>query len=234
MDFPTTLLAPILIGALLNLDKQVFGPFMVGRPLVVGFVIGLVSGETRYGLWMGLSAELLWLATMPLGGQLTPNSSLAVTAAFTTWLTSDTTISGSTHQNEAGLVLSFLTIPFWARAFMILDIINRNQATRQVARARARLAAGSNPHFFFRNLKGGLATFICSLGALMIAVMINSLLLRATLWLIPDFVLSNFGIIFTFIPFLGLLGMAVFLESKTINLYFYGLLASLLALTAVS
>ncbi|MDL2227209.1 PTS sugar transporter subunit IIC, partial [Deltaproteobacteria bacterium OttesenSCG-928-M10] len=82
MSIYLNLLIPIIVGVFLNLDKQVFGPFMVGRPLVTGFIIGLITGETAFGTWMGLSAELLWLATMPLGGQLTPNAGLAVTAAL--------------------------------------------------------------------------------------------------------------------------------------------------------
>lgn len=230
----TALLTPIILGAFLNLDKHVFGPFMVGRPLVIGFTIGLASGEIEAGLWLGLSAELLWLATLPLGGQLTPNSSLAVTAAFTAWLANGTNLPGAvdTYPGEAGLVLAFLTIPFWARAFTVIDKICRSRVEQQLIQARARLEAGHNPDFFLRNLKGGLTTFFYSLVALLIAVGLNSLILYAALQLIPDFILFNSGFIFAFIPFLGLLGMAVFLEAKSFNLYLYSLLATLLALSA--
>ncbi len=231
--FPTTVLASILVGAVLNLDKQAFGPFMVGRPLVVGMIIGLIAGELRFGTWMGLSAELLWLAALPLGGQLTPHAGLAVTAALTAWLGSGFAPAGGAYQTEAGLVISFLTLPFWARAFTVIDRITRRLALPQVARARADLEAGREPRLFRRNLNGLWTTLGCSLAALAAAVTVNGFLLRAVMRLAPETVLLNLGALFTFIPFLGLLGLAVFLDFKAVNFYIYGLLASLLALSAV-
>lgn len=227
------LLAPILVGALLNLDKQVCGPLMVSRPLVAGFAIGWLTGELRYGVWMGLSAELLWLAALPLGGQLTPHAGLAVSGALIAWVGSPFVPALGAHQTEAGLVISFLTIPGWARAFTLIDTVGRRLVPAELEKARADLAAGRDPRFFSRNLRGLWIALGLSLGALLVAVLVNGLLLHLAVRLAPDLVLLNLGFLFAVIPFLGLLGMAVFLEAKTLNLYFYGLLASLLALSAV-
>ena len=234
MGFYLSLLAPMLVGALLNLDKQVFGPFMVGRPLVVGFAIGLVSGELASGMWLGLSAELLWLATMPLGGQLTPNPGLAVTAAFLGWLISSSGhMAGSDHR-EAGLVLSFFTVPCWARVFTVIDKISRNVAVTQLNRALESLEANKEPHLFWRNLSGLGVTLVCSLGALAVAALVTGFCLQFFMGFNLSTVLfKSFHFLFIFIPFLGLLGMAVFLDSKIINLYIYGILAGLLALSTV-
>ncbi len=225
-------LGPILAGALLNLDKQVCGPLMVSRPLVTGFAIGWLTGELRYGIWMGLSAELLWLATLPLGGQLTPHAGLAVSAALIAWVGSPFAPAVGAHQTEAGLVISFLTIPLWARVFTLIDTLGRRLAPAQVDQARADLAAGRDPRFFSRNLRGLWIALGLSLAGLLAAAAVNSLLLGLAVRLAPDLVLLNLGFLFAVIPFLGLLGMAVFLEAKTLNLYLYGLLASLLALSA--
>jgi mannose/fructose/N-acetylgalactosamine-specific phosphotransferase system component IIC len=235
-------LLPIAVGALLNLDKQVMGPFMVGRPLMTGFVIGWLTGEPGYGVWMGLSAELLWLAAMPLGGQLTPNAGLAVTAALIAWTGSTFTPAGEAfalavgvHHTEAGLVISFLTVPLWARAFMLIDTVSRRLAPAQLEAARADLAEGRDPRFFRRNLRGLWITLGLSLAALLLAVPVNSLLLHLVADRLgpPDMVTLNLGVLFLAIPFLGLLGMAVFLEGQARLFYVCGIAVSVMTLAAV-
>lgn len=235
MSFCVNLLTPIMIGVILNLDKQVLGPFMVGRPLVTGFIIGLITGEVAFGTWMGMSTELLWLATMPLGGQLTPNAGLAVTAALTAWITSGFAPAVGAYSSEAGLVVSFLTIPPWAKAFTFIDKGARRLVIPQLAQARADLAQGRDPRFFQRNLLGVLTTLIFSLAAVAAAVAVNSFLLKLVLRLTPEFVLNSLEFIYNLIPFLGLLGMAVaYLEKSTFTFYLVSLLVSLLTISAVS
>ena len=226
------IIVPILVGAFLNLDKQDFGHFMIGRPLVVGFVLGALTGELRFGIWMGLSAELLWLAAMPLGGQLTPNAGLAVSAALTAWVGSGFGPAVGSYQIEAGLVLSFLTVPVWAILFTFLDQAERALARPRLTRALTDLAEGRDPLFFRRNLYGLGVTLGLSLAALTLAVLVNTLFLRLVVRLASDALLMNLRVLFTFIPFLGLLGMAVSLDKKTFNYFLGGILASLLTLSA--
>ena len=228
----TNIIIPILVGAFLNLDKQVCGPFMIGRPLMVGFTLGLLTGEPQFGTWMGLSAELLWLAAMPLGGQLTPNAGLAVSAALTAWVGSGFGPAVGTYQIEAGLVLSFFTIPIWAMLFTFLDEAERDLVEPHLLKVKTDLEAGRDPRFFRRNLYGLVVTFGLSLAALVGAVIVNILFLRAAIRLAPDELLLNLRFLFTFIPFLGLLGMAVSLEKRSFNYFLGGLLASLLTLSA--
>lgn len=227
------LMVPILAGALLSLDKQVFGPFMLGRPLVTGFVLGLVTGEIGYGIWLGLSVELLWLATLPLGGQLIPNAGLAVTAAFTAWVFSGFGPAVGSYLPTAGLVVSFLTVPAWAKTFTYIDYYCRRLVICQLRGAEADLAAGRDPGFFARNFWGLIVHFGLSLLSLIVAVALNSILLQGIIRLSPEIVLLNLGFLYRLIPFMGLLGMAVFLEHKTFPFYLAGLGASLLAISAV-
>ena len=221
------------LGALLNLDKQVFGPFMVGRPLVTGLVMGLVTGEVNSGVWMGLSAELLWLAVLPLGGRITPNAGLAVSAAFISWRTGGFAAETGGGPVEATLVLSFLTVPLWAKALGAIDQAVRRLVPPVLARVRADLAQSLDPHFLRRNLYGLLLTLALAAAALAAAALINVQVIQAVIRLGPPALLLNLGFIFRLIPFMGLLGMAVFLEAKTFPYYLGGLLASLLALSAV-
>ena len=232
MLLPQTIIVPLLGGAALNLDRQAWGPFMLSRPLVTGFVIGWLTGEIRYGAWMGLSVELLWLAALPLGGQLTPNAGLAVSAALIAWVDSGFTPAVGAYQTQAGLVVSFLTVPLWALALAKLDRLNRRLVEPRLALIRADLAAGQNPNFWPRNMLGFWLNLLSSLLALIVAVAANVFLLHLAARLAPEIVLINFNFLFNLIPLLGLLGMAATIEPRAFNYYLGGLLAGLAALSA--
>ena len=219
--------ALVLLGAALNLDKQAFGHFMAGRPLVTGLLLGLAAGEVPAGVWLGLSTELLWLATLPLGGLITPNSGLAVSVAFIAWR------NLGPEPAEAALVLTFLTVPLWAKALAFLDLACRRLVPPTLARARADVAAGREPHFLRRNLHGLFITLGLSAAALAGASWLSAQAVETAIRLIPAGALANLGFIFGLAPFIGLVGMAVFLEARTFPFYLGGLLASLLALSAV-
>jgi len=210
---------------------------MLGRPLVTGLILGLAVGRVDLGVWMGLSAELLWLAVLPLGGQITPNASLAVSAAFIAWVKSDLapTLDPSTIREsiEAPLVIAFLTVPVWAKAMNFIDLGCRRLIPPVLARARADLIGDREPHFMRRNLYGLFANLVLSGAVLAAAAFINIQFIRAAVNLTPQSVLTTLGFLFNVLPFMGLLGMAVFLESRAFPFYLGGLLASLLALSAV-
>ncbi|KXS56256.1 MAG: hypothetical protein AMR96_03680 [Candidatus Adiutrix intracellularis] len=225
----------ITLGALLNLDKQVFGQFMISRPLVTGLIMGFAIGEVKFGIWMGLSTELLWMATLPLGGQITPNAGLAASAALIAWKISDFSLSmGPTNSPiQTTLVISFLTVPFWAKYMSFIDQLTRRMVLLPLARVKVDLAADRDPCFFRRNFYGLLVSLLFSLLALAVVVYVNVNLLRLVVQLAPHIILLNLGFLFTLIPFIGLIGMAVFLETKIFSFYLGGLLASLMALSAV-
>jgi mannose/fructose/N-acetylgalactosamine-specific phosphotransferase system component IIC len=210
---------------------------MLGRPLVTGLVLGLAVGRVYSGVWLGLSAELLWLATPPLGGQIIPNANLAVSAAFIAWEQSGCApaiaLEAVRGPGQAALVIAFLTVPIWAKAMALVDIICRRLMPPILARIRADLAGGREPHFLRRNLYGLFINLALSGAVLAVAVFVNIEVVRAAVSFASPAVLLNLGFIFKFIPFVGLLGMAVFLEYRSFPFYLGGLLASLLALSAV-
>jgi len=233
MVISSAMIGPVLAGAALNLDRQVFGPFMISRPLVVGFLIGLMIGEWQYGAWLGLSVELLWLAMLPLGGELTPNSGLAVSAALIAWVNGAFAPAVGGHQIETGLVAAFLTVPLWAWLFTYLDRFNRYLADRRLALVRADLSAGRDPQFFSRNLQGLWLTLAGNLAALTAAVIVNGWLFRLALRLLPDKALTALGFLYEFIPLLGLVVMGGSVMAKNPWVYIGGVVASLLAVSSV-
>jgi mannose/fructose/N-acetylgalactosamine-specific phosphotransferase system component IIC len=209
---------------------------MLGRPLVAGLILGLAAGQAGFGVWMGLSAELLWLAALPLGGQITPNACLAVSAAFIAWVKSGCATASALETAggvQATLVIAFLTVPVWAKAMGLIDLGCRRLIPPVLVRAQADLAGDREPHFMRRNIYGLLVNLALSGAVLALAALINIQVIRAAAGFAPGAVLFNLGFIFHLLPFVGLLGMAVFLESRVFPFYLGGLLASLLALSAV-
>jgi PTS system mannose-specific IIC component/fructoselysine and glucoselysine-specific PTS system IIC component len=59
-----------LVLALLSLDISAVGQFMVARPIVVGPVIGMLTGHFELGLGMGALIELIWIGDVPVGAHL--------------------------------------------------------------------------------------------------------------------------------------------------------------------
>ncbi|MDR2386605.1 MAG: PTS sugar transporter subunit IIC [Deltaproteobacteria bacterium] len=80
--YPTGIFWALVLAAILNLDRLALGQNAFWRPLVAGLVFGLMLGQVKLGLTLGLWVEVLWLARLPLGGTLIPNGALALTAAL--------------------------------------------------------------------------------------------------------------------------------------------------------
>ncbi|MEW5766618.1 MAG: PTS sugar transporter subunit IIC [bacterium] len=73
------------VGGVLNLDTTLAGQTMVSRPLVsssiTGAMLGIILKDFSQGFFVGLGIgallELIWIATLPVGGSIPPNSTLA-------------------------------------------------------------------------------------------------------------------------------------------------------------
>ncbi len=75
------LLAGCAAIALLELDATLVAQTLVSRPLVVGAVVGTMSGNPLAGVLFGASYELLSLCNLPVGGCLNWSSSVAAGTA---------------------------------------------------------------------------------------------------------------------------------------------------------
>lgn len=78
----THLLLAAAAIALLELDVASFGQLMVGRPLVVGPLLGLAFRSPALGAGLGALFELFSLGELPVGGKLPLNGTVGVGAAF--------------------------------------------------------------------------------------------------------------------------------------------------------
>ncbi|HAV42911.1 TPA: hypothetical protein DCX15_02705 [bacterium] len=76
-----------LIGGLFSLDERAVAQTMISRPIVVspliGFILGLVSGNPAAGLadglFIGVILELIWIKVIPIGAHVPPNVCLSST-----------------------------------------------------------------------------------------------------------------------------------------------------------
>jgi mannose/fructose/N-acetylgalactosamine-specific phosphotransferase system component IIC len=54
----------------LSLDATAVGQFMFSRPIAVGALVGLLTGNPEMGLQVGALVELIWIGEVPVGSHL--------------------------------------------------------------------------------------------------------------------------------------------------------------------
>ena len=103
-----SIIITVLVGALIWLDRVYVFQFMISRPIVLCFILGLIMGNIYIGLLLGASLELLWLNAPPVGAYL-PNDE-----TFCAIVATPAAILAALSLNETsavGLAL-VLSIPF--------------------------------------------------------------------------------------------------------------------------
>ena len=68
-----------LLVALLELDTTYVGQILISRPLMVGTILGALTGNLFLGLQIGIFTELIYIDYLPIGGVVPPSG--AITAA---------------------------------------------------------------------------------------------------------------------------------------------------------
>jgi mannose/fructose/N-acetylgalactosamine-specific phosphotransferase system component IIC len=66
-----------LLAALLSLDSNAVGQFMVSQPLVGGWLMGVAAGSPAEGLFAGTVLQLLCMTELRVGASIPPDGSLA-------------------------------------------------------------------------------------------------------------------------------------------------------------
>lgn len=68
--------------ALLELDTTYFGQILVSRPVVVGSLLGFITGDFFLGLQIGIFTELIYLDFIPIGGVVPPSGAVSAGVAI--------------------------------------------------------------------------------------------------------------------------------------------------------
>ena len=80
----TEIITIAFVAALLSLDITAFGQFMVSRPIVSATFVGYLLGDIKTGLWMGMTVELIWIGSIPMGAAI-PLETTAVALLSVVW-----------------------------------------------------------------------------------------------------------------------------------------------------
>lgn len=107
----------ILAGAVLWMDRVFVFQTMASRPTIMGPLIGLVMGDLKTGILVGLSLELLWLNSPPVGAYLPNDESFCAAVAVPVAVMMGSYLPPAA---AAGLAI-VLSMPF-ARAGRMLDM----------------------------------------------------------------------------------------------------------------
>jgi PTS system mannose-specific IIC component len=130
-------LLPIaLLGGVLGLDLVTFPQMMISRPLVAATLAGAFVGDASRGILVGVTLELIALATLPFGASRYPEwSSAAVVGGA---------IAGTLHtEHEGALTIGVLAAlaTAWVGGMTLVQLRNWNAWLAR--RRRPALDAGS-------------------------------------------------------------------------------------------
>jgi len=100
-----------IVIAFLSLDTTAAGQFMVSRPIVVGPLIGWLTGDPLLGLGVGALVELIWIGQLPVGNVL-PLDATLLTGLAVVMADGFSDASGGTLPKEALYVFALsVSIP---------------------------------------------------------------------------------------------------------------------------
>ena len=199
------------VGALVNLDRTAAFQFMVSRPLAVGPVTGLVLGQPAVGVIMGCLIELLYISRPPLGGHIPPNECLA-----TILTTAGVILAGSAsgEPDRVLFVLGFLLVSPLARGGVFLERKIRSINGRLARAADKAAGQGLDRRITALNLAGLGTTFAAAFLYLLILLPPVTLILNITQRHLPASILEAIGIMYLFLP---LIGVAAALSAITVK-----------------
>jgi mannose PTS system EIIC component len=144
-----------VVGGLLHLDRTAAFQFLISRPLVSSTVTGLILGDVKTGLMIGLVLELLWLGTQPLGTALPPDDTIVAVAAPAAGIIAGRLL-GSTEASLLGLAV-LVSLPL-SEGGRLVDSTARKINGIFLTRAKAAAKDGDIRGVERQNLSG-LASF---------------------------------------------------------------------------
>lgn len=188
-----------------------FGQSMTERPIVVGFITGLLLGDVKTGIIIGGAVEAIFMGSVNIGGNIAaePAAATAFSVAF------------ATMDNVGAESALALAVPVGVLAAFMFMIIN-NMLYNFTAPLIDKLAEANNAKglivmnfvlWFFRFFIVALALFVSLLaGQNSIQVFIET---------IPQKVLNGLTLAGKFLPAVGLSILMKMLWSKELAAYFF-------------
>lgn len=209
----------ILLGVIAGigiLDSRIFGVLMLERPLVTGFLVGLVLGDVKMGIIIGAQLELIWMGIAGIGASTPPD---VVTGGVLG--TAFAIISG--QGPEVALALAVPIAVLAQSLGVLVRIVNGyflHKADKYAETANFRgvtLMMWIPPILFFFSVF--IPTFLAViLGAKQVTNLINS---------VPETILGGLSVAGNLLPAVGFALLLDMLFNKKMGVYFFlGFLAA--------
>ena len=188
--------------ALMELDTTYIGQFLISRPLVVGSVMGLLTGNLFLGLQIGLFTELIYLDFIPIGGIVPP--------------------SGAISAGLGVLVAYFFAAPVYFAFFVgILGGAAFSIIEKRLRRFRSRLLRGAEARILAGSLSPGMLIFeslvfqyLCIFAFLIMALTIGGPLAAYISSAMPPKAHIAFQFSYFVVPWMGLVLLFISFSTK--------------------
>lgn len=190
----TQVLLAGLWGGFVAVERKAFLQAMISRPLASATVMGLLLGDLRAGLFIGMLLELFYLGTANLGASLPENDTVSATGTAAAAATmAAATGAGSTQALWSIAILVFLPL---GRAGRIADRLLEGYMARLARVAMASAEAGNLSRAVRQNIWGmwphflvyGMVSATCALLGFFLGPLLERLpldLLRGLAWAFP-------------------------------------------------
>ena len=170
-----------LWGVFVGLDMASVAQTMVSRPLVAGFVAGLIVGDPAVGLMMGVVLEFFTLEVLPVGAARYPDYGLGAVVAVATAAGSPSVL-GTGLGVGVGLMVAYVG-GVGAHLVKVLngaDVV-RNAAALDTGRVRA--VYGVQFRGLFRDTVRAALVMVLGLGTAAVLRQLNTITLQGALYL---------------------------------------------------
>jgi len=191
-----------VLGGIIGLDTTAVGQIMISQPLVTGTIIGLLLGNLSVGILIGILLQLLWIAAIPIGAAIPPDSSL------TTILATAIAIMAGKVSPASMMLAMMISIPVGLLTGKV-DVLIRRINIHLVHRIERKLEKGELQALSRGIIIGVLFFFFKNFLLLLIFLPLGVIILRNSLLLLPEWSKRGLEISLGLVP---VLGMAVILE----------------------
>ncbi|MDR3203554.1 MAG: PTS sugar transporter subunit IIC [Deltaproteobacteria bacterium] len=218
----------LLLGSIINFDRQACAQTMISRPLPTGLLVGLAAGLPQEGLTLGLWAELIFLSRSPLGGALLPNGSLAVSSSLCSLaLLNVMGFKAPPSSGDGLLVLAFAALPPLSHLAAVLDALNRGKAVKKIDRIKNSLTSGARLDLFSLNLSALPLTLLLSAAFIAISSFALALIITLVFSLLGPAVILIADRLAPLMPLCGLSFMLANLKLKELPSFSVAIMATL-------
>lgn len=187
-----------LIISLLNLDDRNFGTFGISRPIIAGFIFGLIIKNFLLGLYCGLIIEMFLVPLLPVGNFIPPQG--AVVTGITVYFSS-LFMDQFNHIFPLILLYALTVGHITRRSSNLLWKLNNKLVEKFIRELKE-----GKIRFLKYNLAGLITSLILFFTLTFIFLIIGKYVLRfVSQYFLTNFIIINImEVVFKYLPLLGL------------------------------